>query len=597
MQPMSTLRSLFKLYKPFRWKIIIVACLLLLVSVAGLAVPYFFGRIVESITSNGITAESWRFVGYAALASVGMLLLRYIQLIYEEHHIDHDIPEHLRIITVKKAQELSVNQHMNENSGRLQSVVNTGEASTTQIVLGTFIYNILPTTIHLIVTIGIIAFVDWRIAVWLGLGVGMLVYTVYYFQHKFRWGLKELEEKRHDRNTFLSEILRNFVVIKLFGSDNKVVKKFIDISNDYLTHAKELFSKIVSQHTMRGTFIEAISFGAIIISMFGILQGRYDIAIFVALFGWVQSATGRLGNIYGVIRRLTDGYPKMEKYLEFLNIASDISFGTYTAQQITGSIEFKNVVYTYSNKGYLKRDDTKIKKVIEKPAQALRGVSFTISPGQTVALVGPSGAGKSTIVQMLLGAYVPDKGTVFIDSTPLAQYNIDTLRQFIGYVPQQIDPFDDTIRANIELGLPESKNASHDMMQQAIRIAALDDVIRRAPYGLDTKIGEKGIKLSGGERQRLGIARALIRDPRILIFDEATSNLDTKNEHLITEAVNRITKDRTTIIIAHRLATVAHADKIIFVKDGKVAAEGTHKELLEISADYKELVEHQLVLG
>jgi len=593
---MSTIKKLYKLFHPFRWKIFTLTFILILVSGVGLATPYFFGRIVLSITENGVTKAVWIPILLAALASLITLGLRYVQILYEELHIEHDIPEYLRRVTVRKADELSVSQHMNENSGRLQSVVLTGESATINLVLYVLVFSILPIFAQLLVTLGIIVFIDWRIAVWLSLGLFAVVYTLIIFRKRFHEDLKNLEEQRHDRNTFLSEMFRNFVVIKLFGSSPKMVGRFIEISGSYLKNTKDLFGRLVSQHTIRGFFFELVTFGAIIISIFGIIQGRYDIAIFVALFGWVQGATGSMRNIYWVIRRITEDYPKTEKYLEFLETKSDIKFGKKTTESINGLIEFKNTHYTYRNKGYLTKE-TESETLDEKPAQALVGASFTIEPGQTVALVGPSGAGKSTVVQMLLGAYLPDKGEVLIDGVSLAEYDIDSLRQFIGYVPQQIDPFDDTIRANIELGLPEGKQASDSLMEKVVKISALSEVVKRAHKGLETRIGEKGIKLSGGERQRLGIARALIRDPKILIFDEATSSLDTKNERLITEAVENIAKDRTTIIIAHRLATVAHADKIIFIKSGKVTAEGTHKELLESSPDYRELVEHQLVLS
>lgn len=596
MRSMSTLKKLYILYKPFQWKIVILAIILLFASAFALVTPYFFGQIVLSITENGVTRAVWTPVLYAALASITALILNYIHIQYEEYNIDHDIPDYLRRTTVKKAAELSVSQHMNENSGKLQSVVLVGEAATVSLVMGAFIYNLLPTITQLLVTITLILFIDWRITVWMLLGILSVVYMTIMFRKNFADRLKTLEEERHDRNTFMSEIFRNFVIIKLFGSSKKMVSKFIERTDQVLIHNKEVLGKLVSTHTIRGVIFEIITFGAIAISLYGMMQGRYDIAIFVAMFGWIQSATGRLGNIYFVVRRVTEDYPKVEKYLEYIDTRSDVSFGKEKIKYIDGNIEFKDVVYTYRSKGYLSQNNT-ASELKEKPTQALSGLSFKIEAGQTVALVGPSGAGKSTIVQMLLGAYLPEKGDVLVDGKSLKDYNIDSLRQFIGYVPQQIDPFDDTIRANIELGLPENKTASKELMQKTIEAAALSDVVMRAPHRLDTKIGEKGIKLSGGERQRLGIARALIRDPRILIFDEATSSLDTKNERLITEAVQNIAKDRTTIIIAHRLATVAHADKIIFVKEGKVAAEGTHAELLNTSIDYRELVEHQLVLG
>jgi len=589
---MSTLKTIYTIYKPFLRPTTVVMLLLVFSIGAGFAVPYFFGKIVSAVTANSPSEEIWTLVFGALVASLSALFISYMRERFEARNLDWDIPHYFQYVTLNKANELSVNQHMNENSGKLQSIVNTGESAARQLVKVIF-YDVLPTFIRVSIAVILCLLLDIYVALVLLVSVILLFIIMFWFQGHFRSELRSHEEMRHERNTLHAELLRNFVFIKLFGSSNKVISTYKKIGDEFVLIGKALWTRMMDYHLIQGSFIHIIRIATMVIALIGVFYGRYDVGGFVILFTWVQSATGQLESIYGIQKQLIEVLPRVEKYMEFLNTKSDIIFGSYVPKHINGTIEFKNVEFVYRNKTYLSLEES---DEHEREIKALKNLSFSIKAGQTVALVGPSGAGKSTIVQMLLGAYLPEKGDVLIDDISLASYDIDSLRQFIGYVPQQIDPFDDTIRANIELGLPADRKASEDEIQKAVHIAALQDVIIRAPKGLETKIGEKGIKLSGGERQRLGIARALIRDPRILIFDEATSNLDTKNERLITEAVNRIAKDRTTIIIAHRLATVAHADKIIYVKDGKVAAEGTHKELLTSSPDYRELVEHQLVL-
>lgn len=590
---MSTLKTIYRIYKPFLSKTSVILLLLILSMGAGFAIPYFFGQIVSAVTNGEVFGEIWKYVAWAFLASMVSLVISYVKERYDAQNIDFDVNSHFQYLTLYKTEELSVSQHMSENSGKLQSVVNSGENAAKQIT-NTILYSVMPTFVQVLLAVILCAFINIYVALVLLVSVILLVLTMIWFHIQFRSRLNELDDVRHQRNTLHTELLRNLVLVKLFGSNKKVVSSYRQFNDSFISKSKNIWVKIMGYHLIHGSFVSFVRIATIAVALTGVFNGHYDIGDFVVLFAWVQSATSQLDSVYWIQRQFTDNLPKAEKYVDFLSIKPDITFGTYIPKQINGDIEFKNVEFVYRNKAYLSRDKS---FTGEKEVKALKGLSFFVSSGQTVALVGPSGAGKSTVVQMILGAYLPEKGDVLIDGKSLSEYDIDSLRQFIGYVPQQIDPFDDTIRANIELGLPENKQANNDTMKKAVEVAALEDVIKRAPKGLDTKIGEKGIKLSGGERQRLGIARALIRDPRILIFDEATSNLDTKNEKLITEAVQKIAKERTTLIIAHRLATVAHADKIIFVKDGKVAAEGTHKELLEFSPDYRELVEHQLVLG
>jgi ATP-binding cassette subfamily B protein len=223
-------------------------------------------------------------------------------------------------------------------------------------------------------------------------------------------------------------------------------------------------------------------------------------------------------------------------------------------------------------------------------------VSFRIKAGETVAIVGHSGAGKSTIITLLLRGYDPKSGRVVIDGRDLRELELRSYLEQVGYVEQQVELFDESLSMNIFFGVPDAKRTDAEArLESVLKASRIDQFLPRlGEKGLDTIIGERGVRLSGGERQRVGIARALIKDPRVLIFDEATSSLDSENEALIHEAIHEALKGRTGIIIAHRLSTVRDADNIIVMKEGRVLGTGKHRTLLSTVPTYRSLVEHQL---
>ena len=250
-------------------------------------------------------------------------------------------------------------------------------------------------------------------------------------------------------------------------------------------------------------------------------------------------------------------------------------------EKLTGDIVFSHLTFSYPKGDH----------------PVFENISFTIPEGKTTAFVGSSGSGKSTIVKLLLRAYDYPTGSITIGGDELRSLDAGSVRERVGYVEQHVDLFDDTIKENIIIGVPENKRKeAEDHLEEVARKTRITEFYHRlGEKKFDTLVGERGIKLSGGERQRIGIARAIIKNPDLLIFDEATSSLDTENEKYVMEAINEVSKGKTTIIIAHRLSTVVNADKIIVMDKGKVIAEGTHGELMQNSPQYKTLIEHQVI--
>lgn len=283
----------------------------------------------------------------------------------------------------------------------------------------------------------------------------------------------------------------------------------------------------------------------------------------VAVIGWVTSI-------------IQEAEASQNRINEFLKHQPEIVNNNELPSEINGKIEFKNVSFTY--------EDTNI--------TALKNVSFTVEQGKTLAILGNTGSGKSTIINLVARLYDVDKGEVLIDGENIQQINLNNLRQSIGFVPQEAFLFSDTIKTNIQFG---DENASDEKIEQAAKDAYIHHNIIDFNEGYNTYVGERGVTLSGGQKQRISIARAIIKNPKILIFDDCLSAVDTETEEIILNNLHKISQDKTTLIVTHRISSVKNADTIIVLENGKIIQQGTHNELIKNSGYYKELYEEQLL--
>lgn len=317
---------------------------------------------------------------------------------------------------------------------------------------------------------------------------------------------------------------------------------------------------------------------AAILLMYGgslVLDGKLEAAGFIAYLAIFTQITRPVRSFTDAFSNINQGIAAGERVLGLLDEKSKITAPTNAAklEEFKESIEFRNVSFSY--------DDSR---------QVIDSVSFTIRKGETVALVGPSGGGKSTLSDLIPRFYDVTGGQILVDGIDLRDYDLESLRRHMGIVTQETILFNDTIAGNIRLG---KRNATDAEIETAARIANADEFIRETEHGYQTNVGDRGMKLSGGQRQRLSIARAVLKNPDILILDEATSALDTESEKLVQDALNALLKGRTSLVIAHRLSTIHNADKIIVIEHGRIAEQGTHHELMERGGIYAHLIEMQ----
>ncbi len=380
--------------------------------------------------------------------------------------------------------------------------------------------------------------------------------------------IRKISKKRQDElattNVIVEETLQSFSVVKSFTNEwyealryGKSIDKVVQISLKFARTRGLFFIFIIT--VLFGAIFFILWRGALLVKSGDMQVG--DLFSFILYTGIIGGAIGGLGNLYTELVSALGATERIQEILEREGEVAPVHTPLSPNERFKGNIEYKEVTFAYPTR---------------KDVQVLKGISFDIQAGQKVALVGASGAGKSTIVQLLLQFYKADSGQILVDGRAVYDYDLLKYRQNIAIVPQEVLLFGGTIRENISYGKPDATEAE---IIEAATLANAWDFIQSFPDGLDTIVGERGVKLSGGQRQRVAIARAILKDPAILLLDEATSSLDAESEKLVQEALNRLMENRTSIIIAHRLATVRDVDCIYVIDEGRIVEQGTHQEL------------------
>jgi ATP-binding cassette subfamily B protein len=429
-----------------------------------------------------------------------------------------------------------------------------------------------------VILIGGLAFIfvaTWKLSLAMLASVPVVVLAMAVFGRKVRRYSKEAQDALADSGVVIEETVQSIADVKAFGNEEFELRR-------YGRALDEFFRATIRGARSRGAFLSFVIlalFGTIAaVAWFGarlLASGDISNEEFVSFILFSIFVGASLGSLPEIMAQFHKTGGAIERLRELMAEPVEDS-GAATAVGLTGRLAFEEVWFRYPS-----RPDVPV----------LQGIGFAAEPGQRVALVGPSGGGKSTVFALILGFYRPDDGRILFDGRDAAGFAVESLRSTMAIVPQEVLLFGGTIRENIEYGRP---GASPDEIVAAARLANAHEFISALPEGYDTLVGPRGVKVSGGQRQRIAIARAVLADPRILLLDEATSALDSESERLVHEALDQLMAGRTCVIIAHRLSTVRHADRILVIHHGRIVEHGTHDELLALGGTYKLLVEMQL---
>ncbi len=572
--------------------------LLVVIQSFGAVTPYLFGKGVDAITAGNVRLTFIFLIISFVITILQQQVFWYLKEYIDVKRLDTNIDKALSLVSLRRMLQFSIGQHINEHSGVKQTIVNKGQNALTSLV-DNFIYILLQNGIQILVTLIILAVFDWRLAAVAIVFILIHILVSNKRNKTFFPKIDEVRKKNQAQSKLGSELYRNSTLVIAESQEEKTVADFDTAYSGVTDFTIKVWLKYINAYYGQKFTIIIGRYMVLGLGVYFILIGNHSAGMFVALFAWTGSIFDNLNQLMNYQRSVMFQVVEIKKYFELLDIAPDIdpNIGGKTIPELKGTIEFKNVSFAYPYRKSAQEIDEESTEEKEQ-AHTITDINFSIPAGSKVGFVGVSGSGKTTMVNLMRRYYDTTSGDILIDGVPLKELDLHWLRSQIGNVEQKIDLFDRSVRENILFGLPHDAEVPEEKLQKAVTGASLDEFIAKLKdHGLDTVIGEGGVKVSGGERQRIGIARALIKDPKILIFDEATSALDSINEKLIHDAINKSAKGRTTIIIAHRLSTVTDADIIFVVKEGKIVDQGTHKELEKKSREYQRLIKNQVLMA
>jgi len=580
--------EVFKFTKPFRKTLLIVFSIIVLITSIEALNTYFLSKVFDLAQTNSNLTEALVWAGLAAFFVLFRLFLTRIRERIEVQKLDVYVDNFLNHQSIEKFFSFSNGQHINEHSGVKQTIIQSGFSSIHN-QMNMFIYNFIPSFSQFVISI----FILFTINLYLGISYLIASFFVGFGLYKFNEGLvpkmREVRDVRNKNSRFISEIYRFVFLIKNEVAESKSLKNLNKIQDNHQSIYSKTWLGAINQLTLIRVSTQLFRWITIFVAVVLVIEGDITSGSLFMMFLWSGNFINSIWSITDMQKQFITDKINIEKYFELLKIDPDVT-NSENPIQISGidKIEYKNVFFSYPKRV----KDFESEKEESSNSWILKGINFSIESNQKIAFVGESGSGKSTIANLLRRSFDPQEGEILINDIPLKDVELNSFLSKIGAVDQEVILFDASIRDNISFGV--NRILSDEEINQISKLSGVCKFKDKLEHGWDTIIGERGCKLSGGEKQRIGIARALAKNPEILLFDEATSALDTVSEGEVQEAIDSVSKGKTTIIIAHRLSTVRDCDKIFVMRLGNILDSGTHLELLERCDYYKELVKNQL---
>lgn len=505
----------------------------------------------------------------ALLRGVFMFFMRQTIIVMSrliEYDLKNEVYEHY--------QTLPLSFYRRNNTGDLMNRISEDVSKVRMYIGPAIMYGINLATMFMIVIPFMIS-ISPKLTLYSLIPLPFLSFSIYFVNNIINQRSEEIQKSLSGLSTFVQEAFSGIRVIKAFVREKDYDRNFDVASEDY------------RHKSLRLAFVQALFFPlvmsliglSVILTVYvgsvGVLSGELstgniaEFIIYVNMLTWPVTALGWITSI------IQSAAASQKRINEFLNAKNDIVSERNLRKEIDGDLVFDKVSFTYPDSGI----------------QALKEVSFDVKAGESIAIIGTTGSGKSTIANLICRLYDVDQGIITIDGHPIADFHLANLRSSIGYVPQDVFLFSESIRDNIVFGNGEP---SDEQIRQAIEHADLTENLERFPDGMKTMLGERGITLSGGQKQRVSIARAIVREPKLLILDDCLSAVDTKTENSILNSMKRIMRNRTTVVISHRVSSAQLADKIIVLDDGRIVEQGTHAALIDKGGEYRKLYDKQI---
>lgn len=559
--------------KPYMHRLIFAMFCTIMAAAGNLYIPWIIKDMIDEVLAD----KNGTMLNWIAASIIAIFVVRglfWYGQNYLMSYVGQSVIIDIRAAVLKKLQRLSVSFYDKNKTGTIMSYV-TNDVNALQSAMVENTIEMITEGFILIGSVVAMIYLDWRLTLFTVCTFPVVLWFMEFFGKKIRKTGARIQECTADITSVLQESVASARVIKSFVREDYEVDRF-DVENRANFRANMKNAQLMATLTPVVELVAAI--GVTMIIWYGgnnVINGTITAGSLVAFLTYAVNISNPIKRLTRVIGNIQKALAAAQRVFMIIDMPEEIAESRDAKQlpEVSGKVEFQNVSFAYDDKGNVITD-----------------LSFSVKPGEVIAIVGPSGAGKSTIANLLPRFYDVNKGDIKIDGHSVREVTLDSLREQVGIVPQETMLFNGSVYNNILYG---RLDATKEEIEAAAKAANAHDFIMQLTDGYETKLGDRGVNLSGGQRQRIAIARAILKNPRILILDEATSALDTESERVVQEALDRLMVGRTSFVIAHRLSTVKNADKILVLEKGNLVESGTHDELLALDGLYAHLYKIQ----